>query len=83
MSLIGKLSNYSSFEHTTLELKYINEDIAARLTNSVNAVKYNYFAYLKEKVDEKEKEIEKLRDTACLMRDKDLYCNQEDTDDNT
>ena len=77
------VNNYSSFEHTTDELKYINEDIAARLTNSVNAVKYNYFAYLKEKVDEKEKEIEKLRETACLMRDKDLYCNQEETEDNS
>lgn len=72
----GKIKYYSSFEYTNEELQAINDRIYNMLNVSIKAVTSNFFTHFKEKIDAKEREIQELSQTACLMRDKEYYCNQ-------
>ena len=72
----GKIKYYSSFEYTTEELRKINDNVYAMLSVSSKAVTSNYFAHLKEQLDEYETRLNELAQTACLMRDKEYYCGE-------
>ena len=49
----GKITYYTDFTYTDEEIKKINEMIYNKINTSSLAIKNNYFAYLKEKIDER------------------------------
>ena len=67
------------------ELKEINDLVSLKLTTSTMSVKSNYFAHLKERIDLRMQELDKLSEDACLMTENTLYleanCNRNEESD--
>ncbi|MGN1379262.1 MAG: LTA synthase family protein [Bacilli bacterium] len=52
-AVTGKITYYTDFTYTEEEIKKINEMVYNKINTSSLAIKNNYFAYLKEKIDER------------------------------
>ena len=81
----GEMKYYSSYEYTTEELKEINDSVNLMLKSSTLSIKTNYFAHVRERIDLRLQELEKLSEDACLMTENTLYreanCNREESNE--
>jgi hypothetical protein len=74
----GVINYYTDEEYTFEELKEINDDVNLKLKASTISVTSNYFAHIKEKIDNRLLELESLKNEACLLTDNTLYVESVD-----
>ncbi len=74
----GVINYYTDEEYTFEELKSINDEVNLKLKASTISVTTNYFAHIKEKIDNRLLELESLKNEACLLTDNTLYVESVD-----